>query len=405
MSLRPTLLELEVPEHRPGFFDDLRNELRPRASRIARRRLLLVAAVAAIVGGALAFGLTRGSEVASAAHVQAIVERAFASNGSISGILVTREGMGAEEPVGRERFVISSTGAFRFDGIGSPYFHVYDPTKNVDVSANASSYTRSVGISGGGSPFGGMLGLGSAVANLADAQGSTVENVTYEGRPAWLLRTSGSDPRLELLLTVDRATGIPVREQVLIDGRLVGFERIEGLRVSATEPRITLPSRTRRQSLHVFDGGFRRMSLAEARGAAGYSPLVPNRLPAGFRLVEAGFAPGLRTPYFGFGNPPARAIISLIYRRGFDEIVVSTQRTRTKPPSAWKDPLQTSPTTPEPITFTGGALAGQRGHLVIATDVLPHVWTAGPELVVTVSGTVDGADLLEVANSLQSVGG
>src|SRR5262249_25340330 len=99
------LLELEVPEHRPGFFDDLGDELRPRPARVTRPRLLVLAAAAAVVAGALAFGLTRGSDVASAAQVRAAVERALASTGSISGVSVR---YGA-----RSRFIVSSTGAFR----------------------------------------------------------------------------------------------------------------------------------------------------------------------------------------------------------------------------------------------------------------------------------------------------
>jgi hypothetical protein len=84
-------------------------------------------------------------------------------------------------------------------------------------------------------------------------------------------------------------------------------------------------------------------------------------------------------------------------------IVVTTRRTGPDP-SAWKDPLQVSrvaATTPSPVTFTGGALAGQSGEVVIAPDEFPHVWTAGPQLVVTIAGTVARDDLLEVANSLQ----
>ena len=96
-------------------------------------------------------------------------------------------------------------------------------------------------------------------------------------------------------------------------------------------------------------------------------------------------------------------MISLAYRRGFDEIIVTTRRTGSTP-GDWRDPLQVSTvvsSTPERVTFTGGALAGQSGQLVLEPDALPHIWTVGPKLVVTIAGTVDRAELLKVANSLR----
>jgi hypothetical protein len=55
---------------------------------------------------------------------------------------------------------------------------------------------------------------------------------------------------------------------------------------------------------------------------------------------------------------------------------------------------------PERVAFTGGALAGREGYLVLEPDALPHVWTVGRKLVVTIAGTVTPAELLKIANSL-----
>jgi hypothetical protein len=260
-----------------------------------------------------------------------------------------------------------------------------------------------VGLPGGppdGAPatFPLQRGLGAIVATLADAPHSTVENVTYDGRPAWLLRAPTGNPGEQGKLTVDRATGMPVRAETLRNGHLTSELRIERLRVSATEPRIVSPVPGPHQNTLHSNAGFRRTSLAGAREAAGYSPLVPTELPHGFKLTEIAFASHSRTEGGG-SNPPWRDIVSLTYRRGFDEIGVVTRRTGPDP-LAWRDPLQVSSVvTPSPVTFTGGALAGERGEFVL--DGLPHVWTVGPKLVVTVAGTVDRADLLKVANSLQ----
>jgi hypothetical protein len=208
-----------------------------------------------------------------------------------------------------------------------------------------------------------------------------------------------------LLVTVDRGSGFPVHEQLLRKGHLASDLRIERLRVSSTTPRITAPVPAHGQHVQVINAGFRRTSLEGAGRAAGYSPLVPTQLPQGFRLARVVFAPHSQPTgeEGGVGNPPSRDVISLAYRRGFDVIIVTTRRTGSDP-SAWKDPLQVSSvaaTTPDPVAFTSGALAGQSGYAVIAPDEFPHVWTAGPKLVVTIAGTVDRADLLKVANSLR----
>jgi hypothetical protein len=407
MTLGTALLELEVPEHRPGFFDELRDELGPRATGVARPRLLLVAAAVTVVAAALAFGLTRGSNVAAAAQVRAAVERALASTGSISGISVS-ESSTPGEPVQRVRFVLSSTGAFRVEELGTGSSFVYDPVRNTETSSDHTEFRRIVGLSAGPPDegptfFASEIGLGSVIAALAQAHDPTVENVTYEGRPAWLLRMPTADDHEQEMVTIDRATGLPVRRQWLHDGHLAHEQRIEHLRVSATEPRITAPAPARGQSVSVENAGFRHTSLAGARAAAGYSPLVPKQLPRGFTLAEIVFASS--SPATGGSaeaggiNPPSQDVISLAYRRGFDEIVVATRRTGPDP-SAWTDPLPDS-TVASRVTFTGGALAGESGYLAVAPDEIPHVWAAGPDLVVTIAGTVDSAELLEVANSLQ----
>jgi hypothetical protein len=148
-----------------------------------------------------------------------------------------------------------------------------------------------------------------------------------------------------------------------------------------------------------------RVSPAKARSLAEYTPLVPQDFPAGFKLATVTYA---ATGQKDRGNPPSVDVISIDYRRGSDEIVVTTRRTDAYNGSSatdWSDPLHVSTAVtsqPEQITFTGGALEGQSGQLVLEPNELPHVWTAGPELVTTVAGTVDRAELLQVANSLRA---
>jgi hypothetical protein len=404
MTFDTELQALDVPEHRPGFFDELRDALAERETSAARPRLLLVAAVAVVLAGVLAFSLTRGSEVASAAQVQAAVARALASTGSISGVFVNNESGDPSAPGVRWRFVTSSTGAFRIDGLTFPAERVYDPGTNVESSSDGSLFVRRIGLAPGPpdsapADFVIQRGLGSVVAALAAANDPKVTAITYDGRPAWLLTTRTR------IVTVDRATGVPVRNDWLHHGRVTLEWRIEGLRVS---PKVT-PIKPHERVTHpagnvqTYDAGFRRVSLSEAKRLAGYAPLVPQHLPTGFKLSAVAFAPNSRaTGWEDGGNPPSRDVVSLLYRRGFDEIIVTTRRTGSSVAS-WRDPLQVSrvaTSQPEPVVFTGGVLDGPGGELVLEPDALPHIWTAGPKLVVTIAGTVDRAELLKVATSL-----
>jgi len=407
MTIGIDLRDLEVPEHRPGFFDELRKELAPRRS---RRPLLLLAAAAAIVASVLAFTLTRGSEVADAAQVQAAVEHALASTGSISGRIVSGAA-GTESSDGY--FVLSSTGAFKIVASNGNITQttVYDPARSTEVYDFDSVYSRTIGLAPGQPDIvpNALLqsGMGSILATLAHVPGGKVENVTYDGRSAWLVPPRSGTPGDQTAITVDRATGIPVRWQTFNGGALVYEWRIEHLRASSTVARITLPAPTHGQKVGVADAGFRHTSLARARTAAGYQPLVPTRLPHGFTLAGISFAssPPRDPATYGNGNPASRDVISLSYRRGLDEIVVTTRRTGADP-SAWFDPFWSSPNladSPSRTTFTGGALAGESGNLVL-DSAFPHIWIAGPKLVVTIGGTVGRADLLEVANSLHVAG-
>lgn len=408
MTLGTDLRELDVPEHRPGFFDELRDELGRPATGVACPRLLLIAAAAAVVASALAFGLTRGTEIAPAAQVRAAVERALTSTGSISGVFVNNRAghrSGAVGPVWR--FVASSTGAFRIDGI---FHRVYDPATNVESTSDGPLlFVRRTGLAPGAPDSGPadfviQRGLGSVVAALAAASDPKVEDVTYDGRPAWLLSAPTGNVGEQRAVTVDRETGVPVRNELLRNGKVISAWWIQELRVSSTPTTIEPLEPQPGQDVQTYDAGFRRISPSEAEGLAGYAPLVPQHLPAGFELAAVGFAESSRsTGEEDGGNPPSRDVLSFAYRRGFDEIVVTTRRTGSSP-AAWRDPLQVSTVAtsrPERVTFTGGALARETGYLVLEPDALPHIWTAGPKLVVTIAGTVDRSELLKLANSLQ----
>ncbi len=180
--------------------------------------------------------------------------------------------------------------------------------------------------------------------------------------------------------------------------------RVEDLKLNTGVPAdaftLTFPP-----GMEVFeqDFGFRRVPLEEVGGIVGYQPLVPTELPAGFELAEVAVSRQGSPTGPEAGNPPVGMVVSQSYRRGLDQFIV-TSRPVGDDPSIWDDPLASGEgfiDRPERITISSGALAGHQGELLIEPLAVPHVWVIADDLVVTVSGDLDRADLLEVVGSLR----
>jgi hypothetical protein len=448
-ALGTALRELEVPEHRPGFHQALRAMLeretadrgivgrgpgpvhpRPRHRAHARRRwargLATAAAMIALVVGVVMVGVPgRAPRVATAAEVRARVAQAWASAQSISGELVV-ENRGVFGP-GKRRwaFILTARGDVRLTDLTRGGEIAYQAGRNVERSLSVSESIQDSdqpfaserrGLAPGLPDQGPSLSildrnLGSVVRALAAGGGASVREVTYRGRPAWLLdtdiRANVLEPELSpnhLEVTVDRETGFAVQVVATHDGRLVYETRVEGLQVDAPvhedDFRIEFPS-----GADVFrsDGGFRRVRLDQVEARVGYEPLVPAWMPDGYELSEVAVS---RKPSFTgaeAGNPPVGDIVSLSYRRGLDQFIVTTRPIGDDPP-AWGDPLATGEgyvDEPESVTFSAGALRGRAGELLIDPLAVPHVWAMTDRLVVTISGDLTQAELLRVAESLQ----
>jgi len=204
--------------------------------------------------------------------------------------------------------------------------------------------------------------------------GEEVVEITYQGRPAWLLETPVQMNRLSeesadhMQVTVDQETGFPVR---VVETRLERFVEEVRLEDLGIDPilgpgafDLTFPL-----GVEVIrtDAGFRRVEPAEAASVVGYEPLLPTQLPAGF--VFGGMAVGevgQSTGKEGM-NPAAAGVVSVIYRRGFDRLVIST-RLVGDDPSLWSDPLASGEgfiDEPERVKPTSGALAGATAEVVI----------------------------------------
>ena len=376
-------------------------------------------------------------QMATAAEVEARMVAALAGVRSLRGemVVVSPEDVGPDHEIGAEgavppeagmrwSFALTAAGDFRLSGL----------TRAEEVAYLAAAGTEQV-LSGGtvgeqvvaaegrglavGPPDPGPSNwvlsrrLGSVVrALLAESNQSVVETV-YEGRPAWLLETPVQANRLSttsgdhLAVTVDQATGFPVRIRETRQGIFMGEMRLEGLEfnteLTAADFRLAFPEGV---EVGGYDAGFRRVTLDAVAGEVGYQPLVPRTLPEGFEPAEIAVAGSSQGTGKEGMNPESRGVVSMAFRRGLD-LVIITSRLVGDDPSLWSDPLAGGEgfiDDPETVELTTGALAGARAELQIDPRAVPHMWILGEELVVTISGDLSKEELLVVAGSLQPRG-
>jgi hypothetical protein len=434
-ELGRALRGLEAPEHDPEFFAELRERLGdapPRRARRAPRRRRLgfrVATAGALAAALLVVVLFRdgtgpaprlGVQTASAAEVRAAALRSWAKLSSLSGNAVVRLRFGPEEPLQRRElaFWMSERGDLRTREAGGRHSG-YDAATGIEVIVGDPDVPGPEIRSGlapaapDGHPSEEVLqrSVAAVVRALREGRGGTVREITFAGRPAWELRTPIAVNKLgysgdALEVVVDRESGLTLRARETYRGRLVQSLRLSSLRPDGP-PRIDLPAVPAGSTPYEFDYGFRRVEPAAVAAAVGYAPLVPGWLPDGFARAETVTAKETQPTGAEGMNPLSRDVVSAIWRRGLDRLVVTTRRVGSSPAS-WEDPLAPSEgyiAQPEPVTIEKGALAGTRAQVVLHTRAIPHLWARTPELVVTVSGDLSRAELLRVAASLAARGG
>ena len=430
---------LEVPEHAPGFWESLGDRLTeehevvvPLAPRRDRKggwrrhalRATTVAAAVAVLAVALGGGLGNDNgplapRPATAAEVARRMNAALAAAETLRGTMVARDATG---PGPRTTFVVTATGDLRLETTterGEVNVIAYDATKGVEegywLPGPRDEFRPFAGVRTGlapvqtpdQGPMDWVLRTNLAAA-LRAAGPEAAPEVTYEGRPAWLLEAdvtpqeaAGDMAFDHIAVTVDQASALPVRIVETRQGRLVQEMTIEGLTSAGPTDRaafdLDLPAGVRPSRT---DHGFRRVPLDSVEAAAGYRPPVPSTLPEGFELSEVAVADeGGHTGPEGL-NPDSREVVSILYRRGFARLLVTT---RLRTPGEWVDPMASGEgieDRPERVTL-GGALTGARAELLIsAHGTGPHVWALTDRLVVTVSGDLTRDELLAVAGSL-----
>lgn len=433
-QLGAALRELHVPEHGADFHAELDQRLDEWTNQVAARRVRLrwglrVAAVAATAVVVLFFvGLPRDErvpeiaqrQVATAAQVKAKVRTALARVESLSGILVSDgPGKGDEH---RQRFVLTDDGDFRLTGITLVQNVAYDASAGVERSLNPSSsiggdtlFAAERSGLAPGPPDPGPLSswalpreFAAVVRALLAARDPRVREITYDDRRAWRLDIPAvpnalvpefSGDRFEI--TVDRQTAIPVRIVETKNGTFLRELRIDELAVDEELPpgtfTLEFPPGT---EVSRTDAGFRRVELDAVAAAVGYVPLVAAWTPEGYELTEVAVASRANPTGAEAANPASEQVVSLSYRRGLDQFLVTTRLARG---GTWSDPLATGEgfrDSPERITIRSGALAGEAAELLIVPRGIPHVWALSDELVVTVGGDLSRAELVRITESL-----
>ena len=166
-----------------------------------------------------------------------------------------------------------------------------------------------------------------------------------------------------------------------------------------------------------IDLGYRRTTVQEAAGLAGYKPVVPAWLPTGFVAAEVGYVTQYRSST-AFLHPDSTDIVTTVYRRGLDVLTITTRRRGSRP---WTNALN-SPPPPEappsseppnrrvelmewaPAVVSNGAFAGARAERTTrAWYGMSHFWALNDELALTTQGDVTVEEMQRIVESLRSV--
>ena len=381
-----------------------------------RARIAVAAAgIAAAAAVVLAVELRSGAEVASAAQVRAAVSQTLASASNLSGTLVIDDPDRGEQ---RWSFALDSAGDLRLKGLDTNDDLAIDGTADTIRFSQGPRFSTSTDVSPQTSAFSPdwMLEreVGSVISALAADRDAEVQDVEYDGRPAWLLtiRAVGQDGgTIERKITVDRSLGLPVHDVLRSSGRLLGEWRLESLAVDSNLPpeAFSLVPRPG-QEVGTASEGSRRVDPSEIEATAGYAPLIARWLPDGYRFDHAALSPS----YTQSGDLAGDNIATFVYRRGLEQITVTT-----RPPAArlpfpmlqigrfctarsisaivCANTGQTVET--RDVTLRTGALAGETAKVMIDIAAPPTLTVETQNLDVQISGDADEAELMRIAES------
>jgi hypothetical protein len=447
------------PEHAPDYWERLHLQIAGGAERarpglgrrlgaaFAGRRLRIAfaaAALAAVAAAVVLFGLPRssGPEPVDATTLMKRTLAASSSGRTWQADVTLKAGDWNRSLTGyhydyvRYRLLQSADGSYRLTQIG--------PTRRGTSIAPASAkptdvraYDAATGVLRHYRPGRGLtvtrnvpLGPPDALADpltgvdfgsggrAMQASGTfTLTDTVIDGRPAWTVTctkgdvakraSSGSTVDWPVYkVTIDKRTWLPLRFQQIVGGVLIADLRYLDVRYNEPLPANAFTLRPPAgQPVRHSDAGFRRVSLDEAAGTAGVTPLVPGFVPAGFRLASAAVADDALTANHLVRT---RHVFELQYTHGFDALTVSTRTIADPYYSALEDPVDSydpawTALVRSQSPITSGAFAGETASIVVATtSSTPHLWAVKDGVLLTIAGGATAQELLEVASSLQT---
>lgn len=429
--------EVQLRPDRTNTVGDLARQARAaRSSKGRARRVGLGVAVLVVLGGLVALVLALSGEEriteapppqTTATDVADEVAGAMAEADLVSGsVTETVIVPGATSTATTSQFARDAEGSFRVvptAGPDEPAPIAYDATTGTFRTviavpgldgAPVPTVVEEAGLAAGGpdaEPSRSLLGRAQAMALAAmrSDPDAVVREQRLAGAPVWVVDAAIAEPRSSepgqpsppdrVRVVIDQGLTLPVEiaaadgdeprwsvelSEVTIDGPppAGGF--------GVPSPPLAPVQRT--------DAGFVRVPIGDVAAITGTRAVRPELLPDGYELAEVAVRPGAARVSPGEANPPSGDVVSLAYRRGFEEVVVTTRRDLGGG-QPWTDPFGPGGDA-RPVAVTDGRFPPAEAQLVTGTAPGPHLWVVADDTVITVSGDVSPDDLVRIAESL-----
>jgi hypothetical protein len=393
-----------------------RADRRRRRLSVSRRQwLIALTTVAAVAFGAVALQvggnaqspLERQGPIAQ--EVAAAVSDRLAGLVGFRATIELRQRMDGRTERSTYDAVIAPDGSYRITSRDIDRSVAYDAASDVrrerQVTAGPAGpavIAREATGFGGGTPDAAPDDLDLVTADVRAALRSVrgedrrlAEGSSIGGRKVWVLgaelpadRPDGADA---VRLSVDQDELLPIEVVVSADGvpiRVLNFRDV--VPNEKAPPDTFTPAFMPGDPIERIAHGFAPLLLADVAGAVGFEPLQPTYLPSGFTLDT------VRVRL-------ADKVVSLRYRRGFEQVVVSTRPSPVSVGQHWADPFP-RPSGPAPtsmVDLTGGAIRGHRADLVAGGSGGPQLWGSNGVLAVTIAGDVITDELTRIGESLR----
>ncbi|HET9443254.1 MAG TPA: hypothetical protein VFO65_08015 [Acidimicrobiales bacterium] len=428
--LGAALRDLPVPDHAPGFWDDLEQRLAetaPEPVELSRRRRLpglAVLAAAACAAVALALVADRRGDDESRVVTEPTTTVPGPGAAGLTGRIVIDLPEG--QPDTEQDFTVAADRSYSLRARAGRSTMAYDAASGraVVVSGPAPYLPEPFAeVRTGlvpGPPDAGLAywsglrwDLSDYVAGQAAAGNPDIEEVRFLGRPAWSLSTAVAPHQLaetgdRLDVVVDRETGLVLRrverrgDQVLQRDEVTEVAVLDRVDRSAFDP--PLPAGVEPVT---HDQRFRPAAPGSTARLAALSGLPA---PEGYRPARAWVLEGEGDPTgVEASNPPSTDVAVVEYADGWRRLYVSL-RTMVGGAEAWTDPFagEGQPLSPVELAIEpGGGAAGGRGAVVVDPVTLPHAWATfrpgpGPDgYVITAAGPLDDAGLRRLVSAIR----